>query len=126
MKFISPRAHSIIGFIVGIALILAPNIFGFSDVGGAAVAVPRIIGIIVVLSELTVKGSFSGMGFIPMSMHIATDVLMGAFLALSPWLFSFSDDGTNAWVPHLIVGLLMIGYALATRTNEERSHAAAA
>jgi hypothetical protein len=126
MKFISPRAHSIIGFIVGIALILAPNIFGFSDVGGAAVAVPRIIGIIVVLSELTVRGSFSGMGFIPMSMHIATDVLMGAFLALSPWLFSFSDDGTNAWVPHLIVGLLMIGYALATRTNEERSHAAAA
>jgi hypothetical protein len=126
MKFISPRAHSIIGFIVGIALILAPNIFGFSDVGGAAVAVPRIIGIIVVLSELTVRGSFSGMGFIPMSMHIATDVLMGAFLALSPWLFSFSDNGTNAWVPHLIVGLLMIGYALATRTNEERSHAAAA
>jgi hypothetical protein len=126
MKFISPRAHSIIGFIVGIALILAPNIFGFSDVGGAAVAVPRIIGIIVVLSELTVRGSFSGMGFIPMSMHIATDVLMGAFLALSPWLFSFSDDGTNAWVPHLIVGLLMIGYALATRTNEERSHAVAA
>jgi lysylphosphatidylglycerol synthetase-like protein (DUF2156 family) len=123
MKFISPRAHSIIGFVVGIALILAPNIFGFSDVGGAAVTIPRIIGVIVVLSELTVKGSFSGMGMVPMSMHIATDVLMGAFLALSPWLFGFSDKGTNAWVPHLIVGLLMIGYALATRTNNEEARA---
>jgi apolipoprotein N-acyltransferase len=124
MKFISPRTHSIIGFIVGIALILAPNIFGFSDVGGAAVSIPRIIGVIVVLSELTVKGSFSGMDLIPMSMHIATDVVMGAFLALSPWLFGFHDQKANAWLPHLIVGLLMIGYALATRTNAEESRAA--
>lgn len=117
MQFISPRTHTIIGFIVGIALLLAPNIFGFSDVGGAAVAVPRIIGIIVILSELTVRGSFSGMGFIPMRLHIMMDILMGAFLTLSPWLFSFSDAGTNAWVPHFIVGLLIIGYALMTRTN---------
>lgn len=117
MQFISPRTHTIIGFVVGIALLLAPNIFGFSDVGGAAVAVPRIIGIIVILSELTVRGSFRGMGFIPMRLHIMMDILMGAFLALSPWLFSFSDAGTNAWVPHFIVGLLMVGYALMTRTN---------
>jgi hypothetical protein len=119
MKFISPRTHTIIGFIVGIALLLAPNIFGFNDVGGAAVAIPRILGVIVILSELTVRGSFTGKGFIPMKLHLMTDEIMGAFLALSPWLFSFSDTKTNAWVPHLIVGLLMIGYALATRTNGE-------
>jgi hypothetical protein len=119
MKFISPRTHTIIGFIVGIALLLAPNIFGFSDVGGAAVAVPRIIGIIVILSELTVRGSFSGMGFVPMKLHVVLDMLMGAILALSPWLFGFSDQEANAWVPHLIVGLLMIGYAAATQTDEQ-------
>ena len=117
MKFISPRAHSIIGTLVGLALIVAPNIFGFSDVGGAAVMVPRVIGIIVILSELTVQGSFSRMGFIPMKTHIVLDVLMGALLALSPWLFAFSDTETNAWVPHLVVGLVMIGYAVVTRTN---------
>ena len=119
MKILSPRTHTIIGFIVGLALLLAPNIFGFSDLGGAAVAVPRIIGIIVILSELTVKGSFSGIGFIPMKLHIGADVLMGLILALSPWLFGFADEAANAWVPHLVVGLLMVGYALATRTNEE-------
>lgn len=118
MQFISPRTHSIIGFIIGIALLLAPNIFGFSDVGGAAVAVPRVIGVIVILSELTVRGGFSGVGFVPMRLHIMTDVVMGAFLALSPWLFGFADEEANAWVPHLVVGIVMIGYALATRPSE--------
>lgn len=121
MKFISPRAHTIIGFIVGLALLFAPNIFGFSDVGGAAVLIPRVLGVIVILSELIVKGSFSGMGFVPMSMHIAMDVFMGVFLALSPWLFGFADQEANAWVPHVVVGIAMIGYALATRTTTEES-----
>jgi hypothetical protein len=121
MKFLSPKTHSIIGFIVGLALLFAPNIFGFSDVGGAAVAVPRIIGILVILSELTVRGGFSGLNMIPMKAHLFMDVIMGAFLALSPWIFGFSDQGTNAWLPHLIVGLLIIGYVPMTRTNEEEA-----
>jgi hypothetical protein len=121
MKLLSPKMHTIIGFIVGIALIFAPNIFGFSDVGGAAVAVPRIVGVIVLFSELMVRGSFSGMGFVPMSMHLAMDAVLGAFLAVSPWLFGFSDQGTNAWLPHLIVGLLIVGYVPMTRTNEEEN-----
>jgi ACR3 family arsenite efflux pump ArsB len=119
MKFLSPRTHTIIGFIVGLALLLAPNIFGFNDVGGAATTIPRILGIIVLLSELMVKGSFSGMGIVPMNMHLAMDVILGTFLAISPWLFGFSDQGTNAWLPHLIVGLLIVGYVPMTRTNEE-------
>jgi hypothetical protein len=119
MKFISPRIHSIIGFIVGIILILAPNIFSFSDVGGAAAVIPRILGVIILLSELTVKGTFSGLNIVPMKLHLGADVIIGAFLALSPWLFGFSDEGTNAWVPHLIVGLLIIGYVPMTRSEEE-------
>lgn len=119
MKLLSPRAHTIIGFIIGIALLLAPNIFGFTEVGGAAESVPRFLGVIILISELSAKGSFSGFGFIPMSVHLFMDVVLGIFLALSPWLFSFNDDGTNAWLPHFIVGLLIIGYALVTRTNTE-------
>jgi hypothetical protein len=121
MKILSPKTHTIIGFIVGIALVFAPNIFGFSDVGGAAVAVPRIVGIIVILSELMVRGSFSGFGFTPMRAHLTMDTILGAFLAVSPWLFGFSDQGTNAWLPHLIVGLLIIGYVPMTRTEDEEA-----
>lgn len=118
MKFLSSRTHTIIGSIVGVALLLAPNIFAFSDVGGAAVMVPRILGVIILLAELTVRGSFSGFGFVPMRLHVVMDVLMGAVLALSPWLWGFSDAEANAWLPHLIVGIAIIGYALATRTDQ--------
>lgn len=118
MKFLSPRVHTIIGFIVGIALLAAPNLFGFSEVEGAAVLLPRVLGVIIILSELTVKGSFSGMGVVPMKLHIVMDVIMGALLAASPWLFGFSDEEANAWVPHLVVGLAIVGYALVTRTDD--------
>jgi hypothetical protein len=123
MKFLSPRTHSIIGFIVGIALLLAPNLFGFSDVGGPAALIPRLIGVIIIVSELTVKGSFSGMGMVPMRLHIGMDVFLGAVLALSPWLFGFADEEANAWVPHLLVGIMVVGAALVTRTNEEEARA---
>ena len=124
MKFLSSRTHSIIGFVVGIVLVLAPNLLGFSDVGGASVWLPRILGLVVIFSELTVKGSFSGMGMVPMKAHIPMDVLMGALLALSPWLFGFADEDANAWVPHLLVGVMMIGYALVTRTDADDKPAA--
>lgn len=39
-------------------------------------------------------------------------------LALSPWLFGFSSAPMNAWVPHVIVGIMVIGYALITNPSE--------
>lgn len=115
MRFVSTRTHSMVGIVVAIALILAPHIFGFNDVGGAAVAVPKIIGIILLLSELMTDNGFSLAKIIPMRVHLMMDYLAGAVLAASPWLFGFSDEESNAWVPHLVVGLLVIGYAAVTK-----------
>jgi hypothetical protein len=121
MRFISPKAHSIIGLLVGIALIFAPQIFRFSDVGGAAVTVPRVIGVIVILSELTMRGNILWRGMVPIKMHLMGDILLGLILALSPWLWSFSDEKANAWVPHLIVGIALIGSSLMTRNTLTRT-----
>lgn len=120
MKPISSRTHTIIGLIVGVALLLAPMLFGFSDVGGAAVAVPMYVGIFILLSELTTTSPASPIKLIPMSAHIILDVLTGLFLLASPWLFGFSDLELNAWLPHVIVGVLTAGYALMTRTSDEK------
>jgi hypothetical protein len=116
MRFISTRTHSILDLIVALLLILAPNIFGFSDNGGAAATIPRVLGIGLFLAELITDNGFSLAGIIPMRIHLMMDYVVGLFLAVSPWLFGFYNQGTNAWLPHLIVGILIVGNAMMTRT----------
>lgn len=119
MQRISPRVHTAIGTLVGLALLLAPALFGFDSTGGAAAAIPRALGAAVILSEIVVRGGYSMIGFMPMTLHIATDVVLGAFLVFSPWIFGFTGRGARVWVPYLVIGLVMMAYALATRPNEQ-------
>jgi len=49
-----------------------------------------------------------------MRAHLVVDYLTGIFLALSPWIFGFANAPLNAWLPHLIVGILIVGYAIVT------------
>jgi hypothetical protein len=116
-KAVSPKTHAIIGYLVGIVLFFAPNIFGFNDNGGAAVAIPRIVAIVLLISELTSANGLSLLGVISMRAHVIMDVVAGLFLAVSPWLFGFYNQGSNAWLPHLIAGLMYTGLASITSTQ---------
>src|SRR5215210_4791879 len=98
---ITSRTHAMLDYPLGIVLILSPWIFGFSDVGGAATAVPIAIGVLMIVQSLMTDWELSVVDAIPLPMHLAMDVVAGAFLALSPFLFGFSDEGANAWVPHV-------------------------
>jgi hypothetical protein len=49
-----------------------------------------------------------------MSAHLTVDVLTGALLAASPWLFGFADE---VRLPHLLLGVGEIGSALTTQTR---------
>lgn len=120
MTLISPRIHTIIGLVVGVALLAAPWLFAFADEGGAAVMVPLVLGAFILLSELTTTSPLSPVKLVPMNIHIMADILTGIILAASPWLFNFYTLEPNAWLPHLIVGIVIIGYAVLTRTADAR------
>lgn len=120
MTLISPRIHTIIGLVVGVALLAAPWLFAFADEGGAAVMVPLVLGAFILLSELTTTSPLSPVKLVPMNIHIMVDILTGIILAASPWLFNFYTLEPNAWLPHLIVGIVIIGYAVLTRTADAR------
>lgn len=124
MKLLSSRTHTIIGIITGLALIAAPWLFGFADEGGAAMMVPIYVGLFILLSELTTTSPISLVKLVPMRIHIIMDILTGLFLLASPWLFGFADLEENAWVPHVVVGVLVAGYALVTRTSDASQSAA--
>lgn len=120
MKLLTSTSHTIIGVVVGLALVVAPWLFGFSNVGGAAVMVPIYVGIFILLSELTTTSPASPLKLVPMRIHIVMDVLTGILLFASPWLFNFAHLSANAWVPHVVVGILVVGYALVTKTSDEK------
>lgn len=124
MALLSSRTHTIIGIVVGLALLAAPWLFAFADEGGPAVTVPIALGLFILLSEITTTSPASFIKLVPMKVHIVVDVLTGLFLAASPWLYNFNNLEANAWVPHLVVGILIVSYALLTNTSDSEERAA--
>jgi hypothetical protein len=120
MKTIPTFVHGVGDYLGGIVLLLAPNIFGFADVGGAAVMMPRIIGLIVLLQAMTTRYELGLVKALPMKMHLMNDYVAALVLAASPWLFGFNHEKSNAWMPHLIVGIAILVFAAMTQTEPSR------
>ncbi len=115
MRFISTRTHGVLDYVVGALLIVVPYILGFAD-GTAAQWVPQFLGLVAIGGALMTDYELGVMRVIPMPVHLMIDIGSGALLALSPWLFGFSDR--VLW-PHLLVGVMEIGAGLMTRTVPE-------
>lgn len=122
MRVLSSKVHTIIGLLVGIVLLLAPALFGFTD-NQAASMVPTYVGIFIIVSELTTTSRLSPLKLVPMRVHLVLDYITGIFLAVSPWLFGFINAPANVWVPHVAVGVLTVGYALLTNPTVESEEA---
>ncbi len=109
MRPITSRMHGMLDYPAGIVLILAPWIFGFSDVGGAAV----------ILQSLMTNYEYSVADVLPLRAHLAVDVVAGIVLAASPFVFGFADEGANAWIPHVVAGLGLLAAGLMTQGERE-------
>jgi hypothetical protein len=55
-----------------------------------------------------------------MRTHLMADAGLGVLLAVSPWLFGFADEGTNAWLPFVAIGLGEIASAATTDPEPEK------
>jgi SPW repeat len=108
-------------YLIGVLLILAPWLFDFNR-GGTETWVPVILGAGVILYSLFTDYELGMVRRIAMPTHLMLDLGGGVLLAVSPWLFGFSD---YVWEPHLIVGLLEIGTSLMTRRVPDTGHRAA-
>jgi hypothetical protein len=113
MRFIPTKFHAPLDYIVGVALIAAPWIFQFSDVTAAAV-VSIVLGIGLIAYSLLTDYELGVWKVAPVAVHNLIDVVAGAFLAASPWLFGFADESANVWMPHVVVGLAAIFLGLTT------------
>lgn len=108
-KPISTRMHGMLDYVVGLVLLLAPNLFGFADADSAAVWVARLIGCLTILQAIITRYELGLLKLVPMRLHLFNDFVAGAFLAASPWLLNFYDAANQRlWVPHLAAGIAIL------------------
>ena len=103
MAVISTRVHGVLDYVVGSALVAAPNLLGIQDVRASALA-PRVQGAGATLYSLFTDYELSARRMMPMRAHLALDALGGALLAASPWLFGYARHGRRYWLPHVLAG----------------------
>lgn len=124
-KIIPTKIHGILDYVVAVALFFAPVIFGFQEVGGAAVAIPMILGVGLAAYSLFTNYEWGVFKLISMPYHLVVDVIASVLLALSPFLFGFADEAPNAWLPHVVVGVTVILVVLLSQTQpKDSTHAA--
>ena len=117
MRFVPTKIHAMFDYVGGVVLILAPMIFRFEYVGGPAVILPRIIGVVLIAYSLLTNYELGLFKVLPMAYHLVIDFAGSLFLAISPWLFGFSDEALNAWLPHVVLGVGVIGLVLVSKTE---------
>ena len=122
-KFIPTKVHGVLVYVVAVALFFAPMIFGFQNVGGAAVVIPMVLGVGLLLYSLFTNYEWGAFKVISMPYHLIVDVVAAAFLALSPFLFGFADEALNVWLPHVVVGIAVILVVIFSKSTTSESAA---
>jgi hypothetical protein len=116
MRVINTRVHGVLDYLVALILIGAPWIFGFMQ-NGAETWVPVALGLSAIVYSLLTNYELGAARVLSMKTHLGLDIASGILLALSPWIFGFSD---YVFVPHLVLGVLEIGAALMTDPSPYR------
>lgn len=105
--------HAYLDYGTALILLTGPWIFYFNDT-----YLPKVVSVvsgclILLLSALT---RYEGGIFlaIPMKGHLFMDVLLGLFLALSPWLFGFEQQ---TFLFHLTIGLFSVFAGVFTKVK---------
>lgn len=125
LRIIPAHVHGMLDYPVGILLLLVPNLLGFDDLGGPAVWVPRILGVAIIGMSLLTDYRPGLIRVIPMSLHVGVDIVASLFLALSPFIFGFSDQPSNVWIPHVAAGIAIFLITLLTQPRSETEMARA-
>jgi hypothetical protein len=89
MKFLSPRIHGYLDYVVVAALLLAPSIFGFS---GAPAILCYVLAVAQLGMSLLTAYPLGPVKLIPFTLHGGVEAATSVLLLVSPWLFRFAAD----------------------------------
>jgi hypothetical protein len=91
-------------------------LFGFQSVGGAAVLIPILLGIGLLIYSFLTDYEWGAIRVLNMRYHLVIDMIAALLLTLSPFLFGFIGEAPNAWLPHIVVGIAVIIVVLCSKS----------
>jgi hypothetical protein len=106
--FISTAFYGVVNYILALMLIASPWLFDLVNVSSAALLIPLYIGWLQLIMAIFADTEVGFIKQFPVQIHLVLDVIMGFFLLVSPWLYTFSskNSGTAFWPALLLGGLL--------------------
>ncbi|WP_437674750.1 SPW repeat domain-containing protein [Sorangium sp. So ce131] len=111
MKLLSPRLHGYVDYTVVVLLALAPLTLRLDPVPASACYVAALGHFIVsLLSDHPLGAS----GKIPLAVHGALELVLGAGLLAAPWLLGFAAPG-RARTFFVAAGIALVTLAVSTR-----------
>lgn len=116
---VSLRVHNILDYVGGAILLVCPYLFGFSDVA-AARNLFLVLGFGLIGYSLLTNYQYSVFKVVPLSVHMALDVLVGVVLILGSYVFGYRNAITGGQtVLHYALGIGVIGLVALTRPKTD-------
>uniref|UniRef100_F4CCE9 SPW repeat-containing integral membrane domain-containing protein n=1 Tax=Sphingobacterium sp. (strain 21) TaxID=743722 RepID=F4CCE9_SPHS2 len=114
---IFPRIlHAVLDYGAALLLLAAPFLFHFSEERPATVLC-MLFGVMILGMSLLTNYEGGVRKTIPMDIHLYADIFGGAYLALSPWLYLFSE---TTYAFHLLMGIGLCISGLITVRESQR------
>lgn len=88
MKFLGPRAHGVLDYIIVVTFLLAPALFGFY---GLPATLCYVLAAAHLLLSLLTDYPLGAAKIIPFTMHGALEFVIALALVAFPWLLGFSQ-----------------------------------
>ena len=104
----STKTHSFLDYLFSAFLIFSPWLLGFGE-AKAETLTPVIIGMLIVCYSFFTDYEGGMYRRLPYNAHLTFDLILGAILASSPWLFNFNE---KVFKPHLGMGIFMVVVAI--------------
>jgi hypothetical protein len=114
LRVIPTGVHGVIDYVASGALYAAPALLGLNDVPASSRTL-RLASGGAVASSLLTDYELGVVKVVPMPVHLTLDVVSGALLASSPWLFGFAKEGSRYWLTHALMGTTEVLIALMSK-----------
>lgn len=112
--FISTKLHSVFDYVGGVVVAASPWLFGFYNVGGAALFIPLVFGVLQMIMVIFTKHEGGLIKVFPLQLHLLLDMFVGFLLLISPFLYKFYPF---VFLPHVLLGLFLLGSSIFTRRS---------